>query len=312
MTGEDVVVERVALTAAPFEAGISNQKLAFIGLVRAARSEARDVVLPNLVQFRPGAAAQSLCPFGDIFDVAAIEHEADVRFVEGDAEESDPSRLFHAASASIGEAQRTGLLAGSEVLRLAAALRPTPSRQALIEDVARRFRARGGHIVCQMRVEPDWRDYLDNRLSSRIGDTQDLTISPIAIAAKIKATFGADIGPVLVTCDEAQVSDRETLAHAIEAATGLSVLFKSDLAEGESLPADPLGASLLDFELMAQADAMIGTTLSSFFGLAALTRLGRNGASAEAWAYNALGESLVRRIDDGAFANVGRATGRAA
>jgi hypothetical protein len=106
------------------------------------------------------------------------------------------------------------------------------------------------------------------------------------------------------------VPEREALVEAIADATGLAVLFKSNLVERNMLPIDPLGASLLDFELMAQAEVMVGTTLSSFFGLAALTRLGRNGASANAWAYNALGQNLVRRVDDGAFANVGRATGQ--
>ena len=300
-----------AITMAPFAAGISNQKLAFVGLLRSAQAENRNVVLPELVQFIPEADDHSRCLFEDLFDIDVLRRETGVPFIDAVAHAADPSNLFHHTMASIGEAQEAGALLQSDAVRLAAALHPASHRRPLIEDVARRFRARGGRIACQMRVEPDWQDYIDKRLFARLAHAHDLTTQPLDIAAKIVATFGTDVGPVLITCDEARLQARATLAEAIRAATGLTVLFKSDLLDGEELPTDPLGASLLDFELMTRADVMVGTTLSSFFGLAALTRLGRVGVSANAWVYNALGPALVRRTDDGAFANVGRATGGA-
>lgn len=297
------------ITSAPFLAGISNQKLAIAGLVVAARREERAITLPPLVQFAPDMARPPVCRFEDIFDIEAFAGAAGLAISGTSTDARDPTALFHETMASIGAAQQAGILAGSEIAKLAGAFHPAPHLREVIDEAASQFRARGGHVVCQMRVEPDWQHYMNMRLAPRIGGEQDLTTDPIEIARKIRETLGPEIGPVLITCDLVSLPvPPSDLSEAIGAQTGLEVIFKSDLIDKDQLPKDPLGASLVDFELMAAADVMIGTTLSSFFGLAALTQFARNGVVAEAWAYNAPGGNLVLRTDNGAFANLARAT----
>jgi len=296
-----------AITAAPFAAGLSNQKLALAALVLAARAEGRAVALPSLLDFEPEAAHHPNRPYREIFDLGALEAVAQVAFVPSAQACRDPASLFRALMADIGAAQEKGALAHHPALALLAAMCPERTLCVRIGEARRRFREHGGRIVCQMRVESDWANYLGSRLVDRLGATQDLTVDPIAIAQKLIVSFGRDIGPVLVTCDMKGLSTTpEALAEAVIRATGLRLLFKHDLVDG-GLPSTPLAASLFDFELMAGAGQMVGTTLSSFFCLASLTCFARGG-SAEAWAYNAPGPALLKRTDKGAFANLQRAT----
>ena len=296
-----------AITAAPFAAGLSNQKMALASLILAARAERTAVALPALLDFEPGSVNHPRRTYGEIFDLAELEAVAQVAFVRCAEENRDPASLFHALASEIGVSQDGGTLGTHPVLALLAAMRPERTLQARVYEARRRFHEMGGRVVCQMRVERDWVTYLDSRLAARLGATQDLTTDPIAIAQKLIVTFGRDIGPVLVTCDlKGMTITSELLAESVAQATGLRLLFKHELIDGDP-PSAPLAASLFDFELMATAEQMVGTTLSSFFGLASLTCLARRRATT-AWAYNAFGPALLRRTDNGAFANLQRAT----
>jgi hypothetical protein len=292
----------------PFRGGVSNQKMAVAALIQAAQAEGRPVILPRLIDYRPGRSDHPHRDFEEIFDLEELKVSMTVAIEAGDGELLHPNPLFGEFSLSVVAAQEAGRLAEHPCVRLIAAMRPRSDIGDLVDSAFERFRGEGGEIVGQMRVEPDWQAYMRDHLVPRLGDSQDLGTDPLSIAHKVVATIGAGRGPVLVTCDPAGLPDTpEALARRIRRECGLEIIFKHQLI-GSCSSESALEASLVDFELMVRADTIFGTTLSSFFGVAAQTHLVRRGAAPEAWAYNAPGPRMALRTDNGAFANLQRAT----
>jgi hypothetical protein len=291
------------LAMAPFTAGLTNQKLALIGLASRARAERRAIVLAPLVDYRPDAKIQAAVTLDTVLDRQALATGLalfGVALTEGSCEPVDGDALLDAGGAAIADARR-----GSEsrtfdaLCVLLAAMRPAAPIAAEAERISAWLTERGVGWGCQVRIERDWLHWTAlHRADARVDAGEALYVTYDAILAKLAAEAGP--GPVYATCNEADLPlPRAEIADHARHAHGLELIFRSQIPAGW-IPPGPLAGAALDFAVAGSLPRFAGHTRSTFFGALALTAHGA-GQAREYWLYNNRGSRLKRRTDHGAF-----------
>jgi hypothetical protein len=293
---------RDPLALAPFDAGLTNQKLALVGLALRARAEDRPVVLAPLVDYRPGASAQVEVSFASVFDLPSLAGAFaafGVAIAEGQAEKCDGGALLGIGGEAIAVARRTRDDATFGALcTLLAGMAPAPSIARTAEEIGKSLAARGVNRGCQFRIERDWLHWtMLHRADERVDAAEPLYIDYQTILAKLADAPGS--GPIYVTCneDDLPVGKAEILRYA-RSAHGLNLVFRSEFPAAPT-PGLLVGAAL-DFAIASTLPWFAGHTRSTFFGALALTAHGA-GRSSQYWFYNNRGPMLKQRADHGAF-----------
>ncbi|WP_207179622.1 O-fucosyltransferase family protein [Methylobacterium indicum] len=299
--------------------GINNQKIALLGLFLAAVTEGpRRVVLPDIVIFDQITFVHKRVPIATAFDVARLRDFAESvgvaildRPPAGDEGGWD---YFHAGERHIAGAAASGTLDGdSLVARFFRALVPrarTSPDVSRLRDIA--FGRRSITHVIQMRIERDWDFHVQSRVDPDAGDNEDNRHTAESIARKFRATHPAAGSTIYVVCDEAAlVEGKDEIRRSLRERHDIEAVWKSDLLP-DLRPDDAtlLDLSLMDFEIALASEFFVGTSRSTFSGMAALERFAQSGAVDNHSIYNALGPTLATRHDRGAFRSARLASAR--
>jgi hypothetical protein len=293
------------LALAPFAAGLTNQKLALVGLAIRAREEKRPVLLGDLVDYELTATTQAVVPFGSVLDhdgVVSAFQTFGVAVAAGSTEMRDGPSLLGVGGEALADSRRAGDMALFDHLcRLLGAMRPAPPIAAAAVGIGAWLAARGVRWGCQFRIERDWLHWTAlHRADARVDPAEALYVDYPTILAKLTDRIGADAGPVYVTCNEADLPvERTTIIRHAREVHGIDLLFRSALPN-DFVPAGPLAGAALDFAIASTLPHFAGHTRSTFFGALALAAHGEERA-ADFWLYNNRGPMLKRRIDHGAF-----------
>lgn len=298
----------MSLTFSPMPAGITNQKLALIGLVMSAKAAGRPVLLPRFTAYAAGQSEHGSHPFDEVFGLGAFSAACDgygVAIGSGQGAECiSPHAAFELACGEIAETRRSGNLARFNGLcRLLGALVPSGAVMEKVDAAHRALLARGVAIACQLRIERDWQSHSESR-TDPVQVSEHFAIGHREILAKVAHTLGRGIA-IYATCDERALSTSKTgIAADARTAADIELIFQSDVMEDAD---DALHRSLFDFELALRLGTYVGNTRSSFFNGAALTAHGR-GIGGAFYVYNSPAPHLKLRTDDGAYPRASLAT----
>ncbi|WP_294389718.1 hypothetical protein [uncultured Sphingomonas sp.] len=292
------------LALAPFAAGLTNQKLALLGLTLRARAEGRPAAWSPLLDYHPGAADHGCVPFASVFDVAAVTAAFagfGVPVEQGAAEQADGGALMGIGGEAIATTRRNRDDAGfRDLCRILAGMKPMAAIAAAAADTGAWLRENGVRWGCQLRIERDWLHWTAlHRADKRINPAEPLYVDFATILAKLagQVEHGATL---YVTCNEADLPvEREEIGRRAYDAHRLTMLFRSDVPR-PFVPAGLLAGAALDFAIASTLPCFAGHSRSTFFGALALTAHGE-GRDAHFWLYNNRGAMLKRRTDHGAF-----------
>lgn len=308
-----------ALCYAYNRGGISNQKIALLGLfLKAATEGPPRIVLPDLVIFDQITFVHHRVPIATVFDMTRLAEFADtvgVTIVEGGARGDEGGwEYYHHGESRIAGAAASGRLdSESFVVRFFRALVP---RVRMSDDVLRLrdvvFDRLGVTHVVQMRIEPDWDFHVSHRLDPEVGHNEDNRHSAETILRKLRASVPDGRLKACVLCDEAALTvDKEQIRNLARDAYDVEITWKSDLSQRfEARNSNFLDLSLTDFEIALAARSFVGTSRSTFSGMAALEQFAQSGSPGRHSVYNMLGPMLVERRDTGAFRPARLATAR--
>jgi len=287
--------------------GINNQKFALLGLfVTVWRTGPKQIVLPDVTDYDVSLPAKPQVPFGQVFDIEAIQRFAASHGIEilprhhrVDGRSWD---YMNAGAAWVANNAHQGTLTADDVgCEFFRHLVPLIGASSILRDLARRvFTDMGIQVVLQLRIEQDWARHAREELRPLLGATEDYAPSFETILRKVKASLPAWKHGIYAACDENDLPlDKETIRALARRQVGIELLWKSDLLARARLSA--LSRSLLDFEMALRAPVFVGLTRSSFSNLAAFETFCRTRAPAPAhYIYDTKSLLLQQRRDNGA------------
>jgi hypothetical protein len=291
-------------------AGISNQKLALLGLfITAQRHGPKRIVLPDVTNYDVSIKDKPLVPFEQVFDLARLTEFAALHGI--DLVRQSPTVFGHsfmyfttAAETIAGLAKRQMLSPDDFVCDYFRHLVPLIAGSDLLRGLGRRvFNDMGIRIVLQLRIEKDWKRYAQSLLMPELQDQEDYAPSFQRIVQKVKASLRDWTPGIYVTCDESDLPvSKEEIRHIARREHGVELLWKSDLlGTAELAPLSPLTRSLLDFEMAVRAPIYVGLTRSTFSNMAAFEKYSRTRQRVTThYIYDAKATAIWPRIDNGA------------
>jgi hypothetical protein len=298
--------------------GISNQKMALLGLFLKAYETKSSVSLPDIRVMDQINKIYKAVPLGNVFDEAAIRSFATRWAIE--IVDDRPEGLPHEYDRFF---QTTEWVFENM---------PFPSRHKILPDIVRDFLSslralirdsqlfqqirksvqldKGVFVAAQFRIEKDWERHTIDYLRPRIPDPEDCLLSYDAIVEKILATF-PDLRSLYVICDEAGCDvPKDVMRTVVYDRFSVELVWKSDfLGEFDRNLMTPLHLSLLDFEIAMDALCFVGLSRSTFSNMVTLQKHSVMKEDVMAhFIYNKAVPALVRRTDNGCCFDPARAT----
>jgi hypothetical protein len=287
--------------------GVSNQKMAILGVLLDGFETGLPVVLPHFTEMNQMAHKYDPFPFNEVFDESYI-HEFCKRWniTLRRADEGTPYRngyenyfwktfnLFHSGMFDGHNRERDAFVADA-IRSLRAHVASSRTVSALLAEIARYPNL----AVAQFRIERDWKAHAIHLTKVHTLD-EDIWLDHDKIARKIHGTLDV-IEYLYVVCDEAALFDsKEKIRNDCFKATGLRLLFKSDFVlENERHLLGPLRLSLIDFEVARSASIFVGNSHSTFSNMVTLETYANFGRLPDQhYVYNKKGP-LYRRQDHG-------------
>ncbi len=302
------------------DGGLTNQKLALLGLFAEAGRTGNRLVMPNLASLDVATNRLEVLPAGRVFDQAALAAFAASHWIEilpfSAAVMDDPDRRRRNGWDYFdkGCVLRDEWLQGRPEAGFAgewlAALRPHVQGSFVLEILRRAIYDQcGAQAVLQLRIEADWQ-----RFCATTPPTDDLSepvlLSGPEIVAKAKARL-PDLRAAYVACDDAALTvNKESLRAACKAESDVALWFKTDFIrrfEWDRL--STLDRATIDFELAVEAPAFVGNSRSTFANMVSAERFCRTGTPPDAhYIYNTHDPAAVLRHDRGLHAEPALAT----
>lgn len=295
------------------DGGISNQKLALLGLVIEASRNGAEIYLPKIYSKDISEQRSGVVSFEDVFWREPFEEFAGRWHVKIVGEPSDATysdriercgwNFFNSGAWNVSHLRVKGLDSRDITADFFRSLRPRVADSLLFSRIATSvFNAHNIDTVVQTRYEEDWRIHSQYTLEPLLGSGEDFCIPPDAIMHKVAASFSDKPGMVYVSCDQNHMpmSKADTKRIVFER-SGINTLWKSDLlTEDEHSEMTPLDASLIDFELAKTAERFVGLSRSTFGNLVAFERFSAAYRNRNVdFVYNLPGDQLGRRTDAG-------------
>ena len=285
--------------------GLTNQKIAFIGLVHRARKENRPVCLPPFLSYEIDGTTDRIFPFREVFrvpDITRILNAFSIKWtLDQDFEAVDGWHAFmegagiFGATGQQGPAALTGL-----TCQLVHNLRPTDTVVAIKDQINRKiYQEMGIHFCVQMRIEKDWEAYTSTVLETASGKDERNLPTPDEIIIRTRALFGRDFSSAYVLCDERNLpASKETIRESILHRHNVRLYWKSDFISTDTMENLPL--SMVDFEVALASPFFIGTSRSTFSCFVGFEKFCRQRASFSGhYIYNAPGQRRGERRDNG-------------
>ncbi|PYE32852.1 hypothetical protein C8J35_1058 [Rhizobium sp. PP-F2F-G38] len=310
------VVIRVGLGFDYNDGGISNQKLALLGLVinasRMPDPADRFIYLPRIYSRDQDESKSTFHAFGDVFwteifveflnrwgvgivPIPAVEY--------ADRIERGGWNHFHLGAAHLGSIAEKEETAATDIISdfcrsLVPRIRSSTLFQALCSEI---FHKNNLSVMAQFRIEGDWASYCRYNLDPVLVRPEQNYLTPVEICTKIKRSL-PDVKQLYVFCDERYAPQPKHLINqAVEDATGIRLFWKTDFMDPETYRnMSAIDASLIDFEISKLASTFIGLSRSTFSNMSAFERFSENFASlSHDYIYNLPQENLGLRVDKG-------------
>lgn len=252
------------------DAGLTNQKLAFIGLAHRALREGKGIRLPPMVIFDPSQSmGGKRVPFSYAFNIQRLKAVLEAFGIPVADEHVDcheevsESDCFWEGANHFGKVRLEGdsALYGLTCQIVKSFDLSDDISNILIPISHYIFNEMGIEHVIQMRIENDWQAYSWGVLNSF--SEEDNFPTPLKIISKIKEQFGESFSSALILCDESNMSiSKEEIKKIVMNTLGVNVIWKSDFIDIGNL--DKLSLSLIDFSLASEGKYFIGTSQSTF------------------------------------------------
>lgn len=252
------------------DVGLTNQKIAMVGLSHRAMREKKGIKLPPLVVFDPlGTELGRRVPFHIIYNMKNI-----VRILEAfsipvlDASSDqydvvDALECFQEGAERFGEVRSRGDAALYDLTcQLVRSFDLNADILDIIDPVSKFiFQEKKIEYCIQMRIEKDWELHTRSVLHNL--PLEDNFPSALGILSKIKGKFGKYFSSAFVMSDEKNMFfQKEDIKRTVEKETGVSLFWKSDIIDVSRY--DSLTLSLVDFCLASRSPYFIGTSHSTF------------------------------------------------
>lgn len=252
------------------DAGLTNQKLALIGLAHRALREGKGLKLPPMVIFDPSQSMEKKrVPISYAFNIQRLKTvlEAFGIPVANDHvdcyEEVSESECFCEGARHFGKVRAEGNYA---LYSLTCQIVKSFDTKDEISDILKSlshhiFNEMGIKHVIQMRIENDWQAYSSSVLKSF--SEEDNLPTPLKIISKVKEKFKKSFSSALILCDESNMSiKKEEIKKIVMNEFGVNVVWKSDFIDIKNM--DKLTLSLIDFCLASEGEYFVGTSQSTF------------------------------------------------
>ena len=298
------------------DGGINNQKYAVLGLFVAAADgvtqDERTLYLPRMFSRDQHQKNDSQHAFSEVFWLDPINELAarwDIDIVEApdgieyaDRIERGGWRYFYRGIAAVETLERDDA-AGSLPADFFRTLRPKVTSSKTFQKLAKRiFGDNAINVATQLRIEEDWAHHSEYHVKPSALPNEEFYAPAERIIAKVKNTLAETPGAIFVSCDEKYIfAPKWEIAKKVKAATGIDIVFKSDILSPEDFDKlRPIDASLIDFELAKLAKVFVGLSRSTFANLAAFERFaGAYGDRHLDYVYNLPGDLCGLRTDRG-------------
>ena len=295
------------------DGGISNQKLALLGLVIEASRNGADIYLPKIYSKDISEQRSGTFSFESVFwrePFEAFANRWNVKILPEPSEASYADRIercgwnfFNSGAWNVSHLRIKGLDPSDITADFFRSLRPKVADSVLFSRIATFvFHSHQIDTVVQTRYEEDWRIHSQYTLEPTLGRGEDYCIPPEIIMDKVASTFAKVPETVYISCDEKHMpmSKSDTKRMVFEK-SGINSLWKSDLLSDEEYnEMTPLDASLIDFELAKTAERFVGLSRSTFANLVSFERFSFAYRNRDVdFIYNLPGKLLGRRLDAG-------------
>lgn len=296
--------------------GLNNQKLALLGLFTQAKYYNKPIVLPDLWSTTSDDQTNSKIPLYNLYDTQKLHEfaQSEGRTILDTAPDGDVGgwHFFRCGCGHIETVTQENRMNSDDIsCRFFRALLPKIKNSEifniLTDEIFNKIKI---NLVVQLRIEKDWLEYSDITLAKSIGDKGDYAPTFLDILQKIKNTL-PNQKYILATCNEAALTiPKDEIRKLVRDKFSMEVYWKSDFLIEEKLKKlNTLDLSMLDFELAIHSENYIGTTYSTFSNLVSFEKYSRTQSSVKNhFVYNANGNRLLNRHDNGAFSDVARAT----
>ncbi|MDF3626272.1 O-fucosyltransferase family protein [Brytella acorum] len=295
--------------------GITNQKIAFIGLAHKAFRERRPLCFPPLVIYDLSTDVRDRIDFFEVFKKEPLlkvleSFSISVSFFgNGLYETVDGWQCFLEGADRFGEVLYYGDVSLDDLTcSIVRALELTEDYYNLTNYIKNSLRNSGVNCTIQMRIEKDWEGYSSNILNS-ISNERNLPTAK-EILDKIKHKFDSSLTSAFVLCDEnaMPLSKSEIRRIALEN-YGINLFWKSDFLDFGKY--NPLILSLVDFEIGMSSPIFIGTSRSTFSCFVTFEKYCKNREYVRNhYIYNDNNSDIQERHDNGTSVNAEKALGR--
>lgn len=298
----------MAISYPAIAAGLTNQKIALIGLIFKALRDNKPLILPQFMAYHPHHGQHDACDFDQIYQTPLLEKVFEafsIPYSGADAsvepEMVDGWQCFWEGADRWGEAGRAGKAAWpglcAQIMRF---LRPTKPLAELAEMLYTKLLANGVHHTLQLRIERDWQGYAADVLPTFAPQTEDYNLPFLDIVQKAKNTWGDEFKKAYVVCDEECLpTSKDAIRDYTKTALGVELFWKSDFLPASVL-ASNLISSMLDFEIALKTPVFAGNSRSTFSCFIAFETFCRTGARPQnQFVYNLNGPLLGLRQDTG-------------
>ncbi|WP_129551990.1 O-fucosyltransferase family protein [Komagataeibacter xylinus] len=302
--------------------GLTNQKIALIGLIHKALRENRPFVLPSLVIYDVKLGTRERVPFADFYQVGRllsvlqafsieIVQPFDFSFCKtyGDDaapvyEEIDGWQCFLEGADRFGEVGFSGPSALNNLTcQIIRNLVPVSDMSDISKDIKHKiFNGIGIYFAVQMRIEKDWEGYSANVLESLDPFSKEEHLPTATdIINWIKKEFGSRFTAAYVLCDEKALPvPKDEIRKLAFEKHGVHLYWKSDFIDIEK--ENSLFLSMLDFELAIEARYFIGTSRSTFSCFVSFEKFCKTRKNIDGhYIYNTSSNKILERHDNGTF-----------
>lgn len=301
------------------DGGISNQKIALLGLMASAadlaeREGRSRIFLPKITNYDQHKKKTFQVSFGNVFSEAAIvefaeAHGIQVEFGAETPEEPDYEirhgwNYFFYGGGRIGSLSKNRRNFDTDIAPMFFRhLIPSITRSDVFSEIHNAIMDKYKiNTVVQLRIEEDWFHHCNSMIVPHLKAPEHPYVSAEDIIAKVKESGVNGRDHVYVTCDEKYIfAPKWDIKAAIKEKTGVDTVWRSDILGVErNSSLSQLDSSLIDFEIAVRSEIFVGNSRSTFANLVSFERSARAGEICHTdYIYNHPSDRIVRRHDFG-------------
>jgi len=266
--------------------GLTNQKLALLGLFVKALQTKKTLVLPMMCVKDHVQKKNQKVPFRDVFEVEPLFQfaaEYGLVLVDDDPPEPESASWPYFASgagsmAHLAIHRKVEEKISRFVFGFFDSLIPHIRKSSQLEKVFREvFEERNIEVAAQFRIESDWKLHSAVTLKPTVKNPEDFYLPFDGIVAKIVKTL-PQTKKIFVFSDEAAMPNTKEEMNAISLEKfGVELFWKSDFLTADDLtPLNNLERSLLDFEIAKASKIYVGITRSTFSNMVTFEKFARS------------------------------------